>query len=478
MTLPTSFWIRARSLFAPALPQRPPAAGVWVTALIAVLVCAYTFWFRVDGISRTFMFLGDQVRDWTFALGPAQDLPLTGAPSLAGGRSLGPIYYWLLWLIRVTIGPFCDNLPHAGGIGLSLLQSVADTALLLVLRRRFNSLPLAAATVLLIATSPFDAAVSASIWNTQVGVAFAKLAMAVALVEANLESRASQLLLIALAWMSVQSHITALFVAAGVLLWGVTRQALSRRWAASAWAAYDTVALVAVLQVPFFLQHMLYGPERGGGPTRAVGALRQLLAPGLWDNLLASAAALARYAIGCLFEPWHLSWMWIVVATAAVVTIVRTRSHGAVWLFVTVLPLGAAIIVWTPFRDRLDYWYLALAPSVAVMMGLAISTWRWTPRWRQGVGLALLAAILLTQPSRFTYSRKIGRLDTYGSLVTGARQIVASGVVPRAVDMEVPDPGTDPGLLVTILGGRLDAHSPVRATILSSGRVVYTRLRE
>ncbi len=77
--------------------------------------------------------LGEQTRDWTIALGGLTELPLAGAPSTAGGRGFGPAYYWLLWIGRVTIGPFLDNLPHAGGITVALLQSIADTWLLVAL---------------------------------------------------------------------------------------------------------------------------------------------------------------------------------------------------------------------------------------------------------------------------------------------------------------------------------------------------------
>ena len=51
--------------------------------------------------------------------------------STAGGRGLGPVYYWLLWIGRVAIGPFHGQ-PAAcrGGIIVALLQSIADVWLL------------------------------------------------------------------------------------------------------------------------------------------------------------------------------------------------------------------------------------------------------------------------------------------------------------------------------------------------------------
>jgi hypothetical protein len=103
---------------------------------IAVAFFAYVLLIRTYDLANSFLMIGEQIRDWRIALGPWFELPLTGAPSTAGGRGLGPAYYWLLWLGRHLVGPFTDNLPHAGGIWVALLQSAADTWLFVVLMRR------------------------------------------------------------------------------------------------------------------------------------------------------------------------------------------------------------------------------------------------------------------------------------------------------------------------------------------------------
>ncbi len=168
--------------------------------------------------------LGEQTRDWTIALGGLTELPLAGAPSTAGGRGFGPAYYWLLWLGRVTIGPFLDNLPHAGGITVALLQSIADTWLLVALWRRVHW-GLALAMCLLIASAPFDIAISSVIWNPPVSAALIKMATAMALMlehepaSPKRRSRAGGRIAVtaALAWMAVQAHLSAIFVAAPLL---------------------------------------------------------------------------------------------------------------------------------------------------------------------------------------------------------------------------------------------------------------------
>src|SRR5262245_8085147 len=98
-------------------------------ALFAALF-VYLMFARTRASADTFLMLTDQMRDWRYALGPLTGLPLTGTQSTAGGWSLGPVYYWVLWLSRGVVGPWIGNLPHAGAICISLTQSGADTLLI------------------------------------------------------------------------------------------------------------------------------------------------------------------------------------------------------------------------------------------------------------------------------------------------------------------------------------------------------------
>ena len=73
-----------------------------------------------------------------------------------------------------------DNLPHAGGVTVALLQSIADVWLFLALSRRMHW-AFALAMCLLIASAPFDIAISQVIWNPPVAAALIKMATAMAL---------------------------------------------------------------------------------------------------------------------------------------------------------------------------------------------------------------------------------------------------------------------------------------------------------
>src|SRR5450756_328861 len=102
-----------------------------VRFVVPVIVFIGTFALRVRGISDHFWLRQDQIRDWGVALRPFSELPLVGSPTHVGGYTVGPAFYWILWLIRVLVGPWFQNLPHAGGIGQAILQSGVDALLLL-----------------------------------------------------------------------------------------------------------------------------------------------------------------------------------------------------------------------------------------------------------------------------------------------------------------------------------------------------------
>ena len=118
------------------------------------------------------------VGDWAIALGPFSQLPLVGPATHVSGYTVGPAFYWILWAIRVIVGPWFDNLPHAGGIGQALVQSGADALLLTAIWRRTQSLLVALATMVLITTSAYDLALAPLVWNPVMGSTIAKIALA------------------------------------------------------------------------------------------------------------------------------------------------------------------------------------------------------------------------------------------------------------------------------------------------------------
>jgi hypothetical protein len=179
--------------------------------LTAIALFAYVLWFRTHDITQSFGLAGDQLRDWQVALRAFSELPLTGVSSTAGGNTIGPAYYWILWGIARVIGPFTGYLPHAGGIGISALQSLADALLFLALSARLQSWLAALLIVLIVATSGYDATLSSTIWNPPVAVAFVKMALAALLWERTRTWRTT-VAAIAASWIAVHCHTTGILV--------------------------------------------------------------------------------------------------------------------------------------------------------------------------------------------------------------------------------------------------------------------------
>src|SRR5687767_5378417 len=235
---------------------------------VAIAFFAYVLYIRVYDVADTFLMLGEQTRDWAIALGGITELPLTGAPSTAGGRGFGPVYYWILWLGRNLVGPFTDFLPHAGGVTVALLQSSADTWLLVALWRRVGAF-LALAMCLVIASAPFDIAISSVIWNPPVAAALIKMATAMALGLGYAPPRWKIVVTAVLAWCSVQAHLSAIFVAAPLLAGLVAQALMKKHWRESAKLAAVVAGVVLVLQIPYFIA-IARDPAAPMGPATAI----------------------------------------------------------------------------------------------------------------------------------------------------------------------------------------------------------------
>ena len=113
-------------------------------------------------------------------------------------------------------GPWFQNLPHAGGIGQAILQSAADGLLLVAIWRRIGSMWIALATVIIIATAPFDLSLAAIVWNPTMGSTLAKVATALTLLNWHRGSTAQAVAMSAVAWMAVHAYTGAIYVTVAV----------------------------------------------------------------------------------------------------------------------------------------------------------------------------------------------------------------------------------------------------------------------
>jgi hypothetical protein len=450
------------------------AADRWAHAriVVALVVFVYLTIVRTRNITETFGMLGDQILYWRIALRPWRDLPLSGGPSSVGGTTLGPAFMWTMWFIRHAVGPWTQNLPHAGGIGLSLIQSAADMVLLVAVWKRFGSLPLALAVTLAVATAPEEMSLSATIWNPPLALAFIKMTMALVLLG---DRRNGSLWWAAgatvTAVLAVQCHSSAMFFAGPVMASFTIREMLANGRDRALKCASATALVVLVLEAPFLVDVALHGGKRTS-PTVVVGNVSYTLQNPGTLRPVAAFHALADASSAIVLSPLSFAWFGTLLVACAVVTAFRTR-HDVTVPCITIVPLFAAVGAFSFWQLAFErYWFLTLVPSAALTIGLALTAWRPAASL---VATSLVLLIMTAQPSRFDYATKIYRLPEYGALVRGSRDIRRRVAEVRSIETEFSlPPSTDRNFIYEILGGRVTRTAPYAATIERTGHARFT----
>ena len=437
---------------------------------LAVVFFVYVLWIRTYDVASTFLMLGEQTRDWTIALGSVTELPLTGAPSTAGGRGFGPAYYWLLWIGRVTIGPFLDNLPHAGGIIVALLQSIADTWLLIALSRRVHW-SLALAMCLLIASAPFDIAISSVIWNPPVSAALIKMATAMALQLTVSSPQWHIAVAAALACLAVQAHLSATFVAAPMLA-ALAIQRFYNRSKPVLRTFYDRAkpaviiaATIVVLQIPFVIS-IFMEPSAPMGPSSAIASLTNPQAVRPWLAFVSVTSI-----TGNLLLPMADTPLVFAIATLILGAIVAFGYRRDVVLLGASVGgvIMATLLFTTSTRSYDGYWFLTLTTALTLTYGMAIAMIP-SERAVKCIGLALVAVVAWRQPARIADSTRFFKYPQYGTMLAASRQLIAQAPALRdiRVTFEV-HPTMDRHFIYRILGGRIDGSALYSAVVNRDG---------
>ena len=435
-------------------------------ALFVFLIVARTW-----GVTDRFLMLGDQIRDWGIALGPFTSLPWVGPVTHVGGYTLGPAFYWILWAIRVTVGPWFDNLPHAGGIGSAVLQSAADVLLLVAIRKKTGSTPLALAAALLLATAAYDLSLSATVWNPVIASVLAKTATALVLLgwaDGSLGRAAATMVV---AWAGFQSHMPALYAAIGVATAVVAPPLAARRWRDAGRRAMVVTAVVVVMQLPY-AAHRVWRDPGGGGAVSVVESLARVASGDAPVRFGWSAGLFATAFDVIQVRPWHAPWLaWLVVAGAAVV-LVRHRRDPAL-AGITVVPLAVAFAGYALWLGASDsYYFLSLMPAAVLVLLLGATAYG-PPRARQSVAAALLVVALLLIPARLREAEGLHRLPEYVTIVRASRRMAGRDVPLRRIEMDFLPPTCDPEFVYRILGGRIEAEWI--ASVTPRGEVSYRR---
>jgi hypothetical protein len=433
---------------------------------VAAIFFLYVLSIRVYDIADTFLMLGEQTRDWAIALGGITELPLTGAPSTAGGSGFGPAYYWILWLGRVIAGPFADYLPHAGGFWVALLQSIADTWLLVVCWQRVGPF-LALAMCLVLSSAPFDVAISSVIWNPPVAAALIKMATAMALSLGDAPPRWKIAVTAMIAWLAVQAHLSAAFVGGPLLLALAATDLQAHRFKRAAVTAGTIAAIVLVLQVPYFV-NAIRNPGAPMGPAAAISTITNVGAFRIDRSYVAvvniTGEVLARQVI-----PWHLE---IPTLIAGLITVIRWRRDPVALAVSSGGLLTATVLFATWTRGYDSYWFLTMTAALLLTYGLAIAAIPYRLAVHV-IGAVLVAVIAWLQPARIDQSKAFFKYPAYRTMRIASYRLAAQEPVLRdiRVNFEGAHLTMDKYFIYRILGGRIDPSAPKRAFVNADGSV-------
>lgn len=433
-----------------------------------VVTCALRIW----GVTTYSLVLRDQYRDWEIVQGTFGSLPLLGPATHVGGYTIGPGFYWILWLIRVVFGPWFEYLPHAGGIGQAALQSAVDVLLLGAIWKRTGSVWPALATVTLLATSAFDLSFAATIWNPVVGSVLAKCAIALVLLDWHRREWWRAGLAIGVAWLGVHAYTGAIYVAASVGLVIVVEPLLRRDWVGAMRRGATGLGAIVLLQLPY-IWFQVSTQFRNAAMGAVTGSVGQIVAGQAAPELGKSAEGLVRAFRDIQDLPYVTPLLPALLIVSAVVVAWRYRRDPAV-LLMTVVPTLLALVGYSLFLGALDsYYYLSMMTPMVLTVVLAVTT-GWTPAVSRAAGIALCVVALVLVPGRFARSTTMNRMPQYAPLVKGSRLLAHRQMPLRAVRTTFGLPPTgDPEFIYRLLGGRIDRAAAWTAVIDDNGDVTY-----
>jgi hypothetical protein len=466
----------------PLVPRSPRSVQALAILAFVVLVFGYPFFFRIHRITQDFHLMNDQIRDWDLVQTSFRDLPVIGTPRTGGGHHVGPAYYHWLWLSRVALSPWFENLPHVGGFTVSLADAAGFLTLAVGLWR--SNLPLGSALGLglLAATNPYEAGVARAGWNPSFSLAMANLSLGSFLLWRRYLTLLRAGIVMSLAWIAIEGHTAAFPVA--VSLFAVLLASQAKRGRSDVLALIvTTVLIVSFLEIPALLStdSGTAVPTPADGPsalTRSLATLAQdpgsaFSLRGL-DFVVWDASALAFRSTGL---PPSVSAVVVcaalVVAGAGLVTATVDKQVAAIGL----LPVALAAIAFTVFDEPLQpYWLMPILGAYWIVVASSLLVLqRRAPRVGDLLAALILLAAIATQPRRWSDLQLDHRYPLYATVVRAARQIASERVPIRS--LQGPADGRRPTTstpVVRWLGGIVSHDSPIAARIRADGAVEYS----
>jgi hypothetical protein len=152
---------------------------------------------RTRGLSDYFFLMGDQIGTGRSRSVHSRTCRSSAPRATSGGNSFGPVYYWVLWASRVTIGPLVGQSAPCGRNRVGRRTVVRDAVLCTGIRRASGSWVFAVATVLAIASCPFESRALLRHLNPVLAVTFVKIGIGLLLAWANELTRTAPLVVFA-----------------------------------------------------------------------------------------------------------------------------------------------------------------------------------------------------------------------------------------------------------------------------------------
>jgi len=451
------------------MPQGSGRAVIVTSTLVFVL----TLVARIHGVSQHFLLLGDQIRDWAIAVRPFSELPLVGPPTHFGGYTIGPAFYWILWILRVLFGPWFDNLPHAGGIGQAALQSAADAVLLVAIWRRTGSWWIALATVVIVATAAFDVSLAALVWNPPMGAALAKLAMAAVLADWHRRSGVHVAVMAVITWSAVHAYTGTIFVVLGVFIAMLVDPFVRGDRRLSLRNAAVIALVVVLLQVPLMVFQLAKPREAAMGAV--TDSVSRVLAGERAPQILKSLNGYLEAVQVIEFMPGRVPGLgWLLLICAGMVAVRYVKDPAL--LSVTVLPQAAAVAGYSLFLGDLDaYYYLSLMPATVLTFVLAVTAIP-SSRFTRATAIGVLVVALAFVPIRLRNAATMSRMPEYRILVDASRKVRRFGQPIQQIRTEFAlPPSSNAEFLFEILGGTIDRRAPWVCVIRANGEVTFSQ---
>lgn len=440
------------------------------TCLIVVLFL-YSLFFRTYNIDENFFLYGDQIRDWKIAQGGFTDLPLTGTPrGLDGTFSYGPIFYWVLWLIRIIVGPFFNNLPHAGGIGLAFLHALADSFLLFAMIKTYVPVIPAFTIGLILVSSPFESSLSGLIWNPGLAVSFVNLTTGLFLLACKKPSLLKFAFITATGLFAFHSHTPAVYFSLVIFITLPLLCILSENISNKHFVVVMGLVII-ILQIPYMLFLSMH-PEYKSHSSVIESSITSFLFDFSLFHPLKSFDFLSQSMNVLLFQPYNIPFFkaWILISICSMLFYHRKKPFI---LAIAIMPVILAWIGYSVFNKEFDtYWLMVLMTPFSMMLIIGI-----TDTGLKSLGkvlsIVLLAFAIFSQPGRFKERLNSAVMPSYHILVKGVKQIVKER---KSVGEIKTFRGKDKDaarFLFNLSGGSINKNSNISALIKADGNVEF-----